>query len=144
MTNDKQQMTLAQRADTQFMESAVVGHDRRREPRLAVWMRGTVFPPTGAPYRVVVSNISGRGVGLEAAEPIEPGGHYRIALEAGPMRHRSPLRVVSCRRRFDAGATGHETYDVGAEFVMNTWEPPRRPVERVPRNPSTDLTPQVQ
>jgi hypothetical protein len=122
--------------------------ERRREPRLSIATKATLFPPirndvvpTGmiAPVgtrRVCLVDISYMGVRFRAGTPHEPGERWRLKVEAGPMKLDAQVEVVRCA--FEE-ATG---YEVGARFVST--ELPLRsasPVTSIPRNPSRHLVP---
>jgi hypothetical protein len=122
--------------------------ERRREARLSIATKATLFPPIRndltptiliqpvGTRRVCLADISYLGVRFRATSPHEPGERWRLKVEAGPMKLDAQVEVVRCA--FDE-ATG---YEVGARFV-STELPIRNasPVTSIPRNPSLHLIP---
>jgi len=123
--------------------------ERRREARLPIATKATLFPPLrhdlvpGEPMqpavgtrRIALQDISFLGCRFRAAGPHEPGERWRIKVEAGPMKLDGQVEVVRCD--FNR-ATG---YEIGARFL--TTQLPLRtaaPATSVPRNPSHHLVP---
>ncbi|MFN4241743.1 MAG: PilZ domain-containing protein [Tepidisphaerales bacterium] len=115
--------------------------ERRAAPRSTLVCKALVYPPSGPPVRVLVSNISLTGVGLRSVTPLEPGSGYRVTLEAGPLSLRSGVEVVRCTPRSD------RSYDIGARLDATDLAAQRRQqagvrcapakvAHAVPRNPS--------
>jgi hypothetical protein len=122
--------------------------ERRREARLGIVAKATLFPPIRndvapsamlAPVgtrRVCLADISYLGVRFRAGSAHEPGERWRLKVEAGPMKLDAQVEVVRCAFEETTG------YEVGARFVST--ELPLRtaaPVASVPRNPSRHLIP---
>lgn len=122
--------------------------ERRREPRLSIVTKATLFPPIrydAAPIgmvqptgtrRVCLQDISYFGLRFVASTPHEAGERWRVKVEAGPMKLDGHIEVVRCDYYRSSG------YEVGARFL--TTDLPLRtasPVASVPRNPSRHLVP---
>jgi hypothetical protein len=70
-----------------------------------------------APLKVTLRDVSLKGVGLEAAEPVDLNTRCRLHIEAGPARITWRLRIVRC------GKLGNGRYDVGGQFLGNELSP---------------------
>lgn len=106
--------------------------------------KAVLYPTSGPPIRVFVSNISMTGIGLRCTTPLMTGGRYRVTVEAGPLTLRSGMQVVRCVRhdarswevgaRLDAGDLAAHRRECAPAKVA-----PSRLKESVPRNPTQML-----
>ena len=110
--------TRARTAPSRAAEAAgpppYAGPDRRRTPREAHFVAGTLQPASGnadLDERVVVCNLSLGGVGLVCDHRYRCGTQWRITLGHGPLLLNAKVRVISCRGRADG------RFDVGCEFA---------------------------
>ncbi|HSZ57637.1 MAG TPA: PilZ domain-containing protein [Tepidisphaeraceae bacterium] len=70
-----------------------------------------------APLKVTLRDVSLKGVGLEAAVPVDLNTRCRLHIEAGPARLTWRLRVVRC------GKMGNGRYYVGGQFLSCELSP---------------------
>ena len=70
-----------------------------------------------APLKVTLRDVSLKGVGLEAGEPVDLNIRCRLHIEAGPARITWRLRIVRC------GKLGNGRYDVGGQFLSCELSP---------------------
>lgn len=82
--------------------------------------KALLYPPSGPPLRVLVSNISMTGVGLRTTQPLNLGAGYRVTVEVGPLTLRSGVEIVRCVPRDD------RSFEVGGRLDVTDLAAGRR------------------
>lgn len=102
-----------------FPSNSPVSHehprDRRRAARQTFVAKASLAPAAfpAMARGIQTRDISMLGLKFAAQQPLNPGETFQIKLEAGPLKWRSRVRVVTCQQK------AFNEFLIGAEFVGN-------------------------
>jgi hypothetical protein len=108
-------MTTGEQTFLDILNEAPKPQDRRRSIRAPVGTVASIRQVVNAvelnPVHVLVTDVSGGGLGLRCPISLVRGGLYRVEIENHCEPNTANVKVVSSRRRRDG------SYDIGTRYV---------------------------